>query len=264
MKSKKSIFIFLISLLLASTIPSVSVLAKTSNESQAETCFLKSAEYKKVENKLVSNTPKESKTIFDENNKPEAELLLYSVKTEDNNHFSNKDAQGTVNLSVQSPLVVDYNLKTKKINAVTLLDYSKFDSKSNKMKVTNFTDNSNALVSSKSLGENVEKYAHNINSKVNQTVNSVAQKNSVYGTDSINSSVACSIFVCTKYKSGGGHYNGKCMTIANTVCDIGGKFAGKFAYVVCRGANLWGCYVPKYKTCVRGSWKHYNVCPAQG
>lgn len=47
MKSKKSIFIFLISLLLASTIPSVSVLAKTSNESQAETCFLKSAEYKK-------------------------------------------------------------------------------------------------------------------------------------------------------------------------------------------------------------------------
>ena len=91
--------------------------------------FLKSAEYKKVENKLVSNTPKESKTIFDENNKPEAELLLYSVKTEDNNHFSNKDAQGTVNLSVQSPLVVDYNLKTKKINAVTLLDYSKFDRK---------------------------------------------------------------------------------------------------------------------------------------
>lgn len=62
---------------------------------------------------------------------------------------------------------------------------------------------------------------------------------------------------CTKYKSGGGHYHSKCSAIVGGVC----MFAGKVPYgrVICAGSLIIGCYVPKYKVCVQGSWR--TTCP---
>ncbi len=170
-----------------------------------------------------------------------------------------------------------YNLVDHKITTVVLFDYSKVNTDKKQIKITDFTNNTTAFATPKSLTPEAEKVSKDLNKDVTQSVTSVSDQ----ANDSKNSDdkvlpkylVSCTVFECTKYKSYGGSADQGCKNFGNDlVCPIinaavnitdkvpkGGKLAAAFYSTI----FAIGCYVPKGKICVKGRAYHANACPMQ-
>lgn len=198
--------------------------------------------------------------------------MIYKINTNANQDFNNKNATGTVSTIVESPLVVNYDVVNKKISSAIIFDYSTAVSNSNKIEVTNLLNDESIFISTDKLGDNVATYVNNIKTGREQTVEDTTENvilpkksNSNAARSKFNTNantVTCSIFTCTKYKSGGGNWSSGCQTFAGLGCSVIGSI-NKWASIICEAGNAIGCYVPKYKVCVKGNWKNYNVCPAR-
>lgn len=270
MKLKKLIIIILMMFTFSASTTNWTVLASETVSDQAENAFLNSNAYQKIKNKLISSKPLSTKQITDKSGKIKNEVLVYRVNTNQNNIFNNKNATGTVSTTVESPLVINYDVINQKIVSAIIFDYSSATSDNNKIKIINLLSEENILVSPNKLSANMASYANNIKKDQDQvlrdtTENVVLSKKSnsnlgyKYNT---NSRVTCSIFTCTKYKSGGGNWDEKCTTFSGVGCSAVG-LVNKWASFICTATSAVGCYVPKYKVCVRGHWRNYNVCPAR-
>lgn len=239
---------------------------------QAENAFSNSDAYQKVKNNLIFSQPISTKKITNKDGKIENEILIYKVNTNNSQDFTNKNATGTVSTTVESPLVINYDVVNKKLSSAIVFDYSTAISSSNKIKVINLLSDDSIFLSPDKLGNNFSIYANNIKNGQKQAVedtteNVVLPKKSnsstthnKYNTNA--KTVTCSIFTCTKYKSGGGKWDSGCQTFTGVGCSAVG-LVNKWASFICTAGSAIGCYVPRYKVCIKGNWKNYNVCPAR-
>ncbi len=97
------------------------------------------------------------------------------------------------------------------------------------------------------------------NNVFNQNINAYKVKK-VEAEQEINGVVDfnCATWVCYEYATGGGYDTPNCQKILGASCAF---IAGlsKLGSAICAAGILVGCYVPKWKICIRGAWEPY--CP---
>lgn len=137
---------------------------------QAENAFSNSDAYQKVKNNLIFSQPISTKEITNKDGKIENEILIYKVNTNNSQDFTNKNATGTVSTTVESPLVINYDVVNKKLSSAIVFDYSTAISSSNKIKVINLLSDDSIFLSPDKLGNNFSIYANNIKNGQKQAV----------------------------------------------------------------------------------------------
>lgn len=246
----------------------------TSTEDEAQNAFQNSKPYTKVADDLVSTTPKTVKDSLDDDGNKTGLTLLYSVKSKASSNISQNGLSATASTQVTSPLVVEYDLKTKSVRSAVLYDYSSLMKNSQKITVSDLLTGKTAEVPVTSLmsQSKADAYAGELNNATKTTVEQVSEKvstsNEKVSEDSSNNAVVpnisqtCQIYTCTAWQSGGGYYDGNCEALSGSICAFAGKVPGWVATVICAGQMAVGCYVSHYNVCVSGEWRGYNACPA--
>ncbi|ERL64860.1 hypothetical protein [Schleiferilactobacillus shenzhenensis] len=259
------------------TVPS-GQLAKADADSMtdlATSAFSNSSAYKKVFDRITSQTPQIVKPIFDANGDESGEMLVYSYSTKATSKITSHPAiSGQFTTEVLSPLTVFYDRESNEITHVVLLDYAAGAKSQKAIPIMDFVTGQQNEITPDEAKVDTETLARDVQNRQSillkdaveqqQTADSNRQVSSSMSPTqgkqkaSPNSIVTCQIFTCTAYASGGGRYDETCNRINDWVCGGMPKF---WAYVVCTGVEAWGCYVPKYKVCVNGYWTAANVCP---
>lgn len=216
-------------------------------------------------NELVSTEPYILNDLLDIDGRKIGYLAQYEVELKSDTQEVVSTSQGDFNIdnTITSLLTFLYNEK-ENVMEVILIDYTFIETEKN-IYVRNFTSNHVETISlsdtnNQELISMVEDIENNNSSIINEIQKGDFSKK-FFNENNETNAYSCSYWTCTKYKSGGGDYSGKCMAYAGAACTAIGLVV-PVGSLICAGVNLIGCYVPKYKICVDGYWKT-GPCPIQ-
>lgn len=270
---KKIILSFMtLSIIIISFLQPISMAKTNENDDLAKSLFLSEVEshsiFKEYESQMLSTDPYILNDLLDENEQKKGYLAQYEVELVSDQQTIENTEEGEIYLetTITSLLTFLYN-EEENVMEVLLIDYSYIELEEN-IYLRDLTSNTVDVISvsetqNEELAETVNEIETNQQKTMAQASQEIAAGNIPDGSEEMNPRYrpGCSYWICQQYISGGGDYSSKCTVLAGTACAFVGYFT-KVGSLICHGATVIGCYVPKYKVCARGYWETKN-CPIQ-
>jgi hypothetical protein len=209
----------------------------------------RSDEYKKYKKDFLKNQTAVFNPVEDHN----GQLIGYTVRYEIKYNETKPSSKNQVALNYNSLLTFYYDFQLGKLGVI-IVDYSQMA----KDKVVYVRDLDSAKVEKVDVSANrrLTGFVKNTKTKAKIELNSVKKGNQLYSDISPKGTHPAMCWICSKYKKGGGTHDGECERLLGAACYIGAKTI--WGKLICAGGTVVGCYVPKYKICVAGSW---HQCP---
>lgn len=216
---------------------------------------------------MISEKPHVINDLLDINQEKIGYLVQYEVEMVSEEHLIQNDSEEDfiVETTITSLLTFLYNEK-ESVMEVLLVDYSSIESEGI-IYLRNFTSD---VVEEILLADSSNKGLKEMSSDVKKSKDmAVAAAKQNIGSGKVGEDAelnpdylpGCRYWYCSEFITGGGDYHGNCSALAGGVCGVTGAFT-RVGSAICYGSSLLGCYVPKYKQCVRGYWLTKN-CPIQ-